>query len=61
MIGYILHRFLIMIPTLVIISALVFFIIELPPGDYLETYVNTILTAGETDAAAVLWEPGAVL
>ena len=38
MIGYILHRILVMIPTLVIISALVFFIIELPPGDYLESY-----------------------
>ncbi len=48
MIGYILHRFLIMIPTLVIISALVFFIIELPPGDYLESYVAAILAAGET-------------
>jgi peptide/nickel transport system permease protein len=48
MFGYILHRFLIMIPTLVIISALVFFIIELPPGDYLESYVAELQTRGET-------------
>ena len=48
MIGYILHRLLIMIPTLVIISALVFFIIELPPGDYLESYIAELVSAGES-------------
>ena len=48
MLGYILHRILIMIPTLVIISALVFFIIELPPGDYLESFVAAVKAQGET-------------
>ncbi|MBZ0214961.1 MAG: ABC transporter permease [Fimbriimonadaceae bacterium] len=48
MLGYILHRVLIMIPTLLIISALVFAIIELPPGDYLESYIAELQTQGET-------------
>ena len=37
-----------MIPTLVLISILVFILIELPPGDYLESYVAEVLAAGET-------------
>jgi peptide/nickel transport system permease protein len=36
MIRYILWRFMVMVPTLVLISMLVFTIIELPPGDYFE-------------------------
>jgi peptide/nickel transport system permease protein len=36
-----------MIPTLVIISALVFTIIELPPGDYFESYVSELRAQGE--------------
>ena len=37
-----------MIPTLVIISALVFIIIELPPGDYFESHVSELRALGET-------------
>lgn len=37
-----------MIPTLLIISALVFTIIELPPGDYFESYVAELKAMGET-------------
>lgn len=37
-----------MIPTLLIISALVFTIIELPPGDYFESYVAELRAQGET-------------
>jgi peptide/nickel transport system permease protein len=48
MVGYILHRIAVMIPTLVIISALVFTIIELPPGDYFETYVAQLQAQGES-------------
>ena len=48
MIGYIFKRTLYMIPTLVLTSILVFALIELPPGDYLETYVAELLAAGET-------------
>ena len=48
MLIYIIKRFCYMVPTLVLISMLVFFLIELPPGDYFETYVNELLAAGET-------------
>ena len=48
MVGYILHRFAVMIPTLVIISALIFAIIELPPGDYFETYIGELQAQGES-------------
>ena len=37
-----------MIPTLVIASMLIFAIIELPPGDYFESYVAELQASGET-------------
>jgi len=45
---YVAYRLLAAIPTLLLISALVFFIIELPPGDYFETYVAELQAQGET-------------
>ncbi len=48
MLRYIAYRLLAAIPTLLLISALVFFIIELPPGDYFETYVAELQAQGET-------------
>ncbi|MFK8077054.1 MAG: ABC transporter permease [Granulosicoccus sp.] len=48
MLRYILWRIVTMIPTLLIISALVFTIIELPPGDYFESYVAELKAMGET-------------
>ncbi len=47
MLNYIAHRLLIMIPTLLAISFIVFVIIQLPPGDYLETYVAELESQGE--------------
>jgi peptide/nickel transport system permease protein len=47
MIRYILWRFMVMIPTLVLISMLIFTIIELPPGDYFESYVEQLKATGE--------------
>ncbi len=47
MLGYVVHRLLIMIPTLLAISALTFIIIQLPPGDYLETYIAELESQGE--------------
>lgn len=47
MLSYIVRRILIMIPTLLITSALIFTIIELPPGDYFETYVAELQAQGE--------------
>lgn len=37
-----------MVPTLLMISALVFTIIELPPGDYFESYVAELQAQGES-------------
>jgi len=45
--AYILRRILTMIPTLLIISALVFVIIQLPPGDYLESHIAELQSQGE--------------
>lgn len=47
MLRYILWRIAVMVPTLIIISALVFTIIELPPGDYFESYVAELRAQGE--------------
>jgi peptide/nickel transport system permease protein len=47
MFAYIIRRIFVMVPTLLIISALVFAIIELPPGDYFETYVAELQAQGE--------------
>ena len=48
MIGYVLKRLLMMIPTLLVISFIVFVIIQLPPGDYLETYIAELESQGES-------------
>ena len=48
MLRYILWRILVMIPTLFLISVLVFAIIELPPGDYFESYVAELQASGES-------------
>ncbi len=48
MLGYVTRRILVMIPTLVAISALVFIIIQLPPGDYFTTYMNELQSRGES-------------
>jgi len=47
MLTYIVRRLLIMIPTLIAISILVFIIIQLPPGDYLTTYIAELQSQGE--------------
>ncbi|TDK37392.1 ABC transporter permease [Rhizobium deserti] len=47
MLRYILWRIMVMIPTLVMISLLIFTIIELPPGDYFESYVEQLKAIGE--------------
>jgi peptide/nickel transport system permease protein len=47
MLGYLVHRILIMIPTLIAISMLTFIIIHLPPGDYFSTYIAELQSQGE--------------
>ena len=47
MLGYLVHRILIMIPTLIAISLVIFIIIHLPPGDYFSTYIAELQSQGE--------------
>jgi len=47
MLGYTVHRVILMIPTLIAISIIVFVIIQLPPGDYLSTYIAELQSQGE--------------
>jgi peptide/nickel transport system permease protein len=45
---YLIHRVLLMVPTLFAISLLTFVIIQLPPGNYLDTLIADLRAAGET-------------
>ncbi|TIL81163.1 MAG: ABC transporter permease, partial [Mesorhizobium sp.] len=47
MFRYFVWRIAVMVPTLLVISALVFTIIELPPGDYFDSYVAELRAQGE--------------
>ena len=47
MLQYTVRRVFVMIPTLAIISALVFVIIQLPEGDYLTSHIAELEAAGE--------------
>ena len=51
MLRYTVHRLLMMVPTLFAISAMVFVIIQLPPGDYFTTYINELQSQGESVSA----------
>lgn len=54
MVRFILYRLLLMIPTLFLISVVSFIIIQLPPGDYLNTLVSQMQARGETvDSEAI--------
>ena len=44
----ILRRLFWMVPTLLAISVLSFIIIQLPPGDYLTSYISALQETGET-------------
>ena len=48
MFSYLMRRILVMIPTLLVISALVFVIIQLPEGDYLTSYITELESQGES-------------
>ena len=51
MLRYTIHRVLIMIPTLLVISVITFAIIKLPPGDFLSNQIAELKSQG--DAAAL--------
>ena len=48
MIRYIATRCLYMIPTLLLASMVIFTIIQLPPGDYVETYIGELIASGQS-------------
>jgi peptide/nickel transport system permease protein len=52
MLHFIVRRVLLMIPTLFVISALVYFIIDLPPGDCVTSQIEELLARGDPDAHA---------
>ena len=50
MLNYTIHRILIMILTLLVISFVTFVIIQLPPGDFLSNQIAELKSAGELAA-----------
>ena len=48
MLRYVIKRVLLMIPTMIVISVIVFVIIELPPGNYFESYIAELQAQGES-------------
>ncbi len=46
MLAYIARRILLLIPVVLVISIVIFAIIQLPPGDYLTTYIENLRTSG---------------
>ncbi len=47
MLNYLVHRLLLMIPTLFLISVVTFVIIQLPPGDYFDSMMADLQASGE--------------
>ena len=47
MLSYIIRRAVILIPMLVVLSIVSFIIIQLPPGDYLSTYIQQLEATGQ--------------
>jgi peptide/nickel transport system permease protein len=47
MLRYLAHRLLVMIPTLLAISFLIFVVVKLPPGDFLSTLLEELRASGE--------------
>lgn len=47
MLGYILRRIILLIPTLIGITIVTFIVIELPPGDYLTAHVMNLAAGGD--------------
>jgi peptide/nickel transport system permease protein len=52
MLAYVAKRVLGMVPTLIVISFLIFLIIELPAGDYLSNQIDQLRASGEASSIA---------
>ena len=55
MLAYVARRLMIMIPTLLAISAISFAIIQLPPGDYLSTMIAEQQARGGVDMNRIVY------
>lgn len=49
---FIVERLLLMVPTFIAIAALIFFTIQLPPGDYLSNEIAELQSQGDSQVAA---------
>ncbi len=47
MLSFVLKRLLLMFPTMLVISVIVFAVIQLPPGDFLDTLASQLASQGE--------------
>jgi len=47
LVQYIIKRVLMFIPTIILVSILVFFVIQLPPGDYVSSHISALMSDGE--------------
>lgn len=56
MLQYILKRIVLAIPVVILISFIVFYIIQLPPGDYVSTYAAQMAAAGDNMTAEEMEE-----
>lgn len=51
---FILRRIMLMIPTMIVISLVAFIVIQLPPGDFLTSYMANLSASGEQVEAHVI-------
>ncbi|SIN76336.1 ABC transporter permease [Vannielia litorea] len=54
MLGFIYRRILYMIPTVFLVSVVTFLIVQLPPGDYLDTLAAELSDSGGLDSGTML-------
>lgn len=54
MLQYVLRRTLLIIPTLLVVSLVTFIVIQLPPGDFLTSYISRLLAQGENVDQSVI-------
>ena len=52
MLGYLVRRILLIIPTLILTSILIFFLVQLPPGDFLTYKIMELRESGDASAIA---------
>ena len=56
LIRYIINRILLFFPTILLISIIIFFVIQLPPGDYVSTAIAKLQQEGEEVSAETAQE-----